>query len=1101
MLRVIVGRSGSGRSTLIYEEIAAHAAQGEEGMLLLVPEQYAFNAECELARIAGNSVSLHGEVMSFKGLARRVFAETGGAPASVDEGGRLLAMYQAQLQVRPRLRVYASRSGPDMTAKLLSAVNEFKSYCVTPDELAVAPDERGGLADKLHDLSLIYGAYDALMSGDLGDPADVMTRLFERLGTSDYLRGRRIYVDGFVGFTPAELRILGRCAESAAEVTVTLCMDPESSEEDDVFFHSRQTLDGLRALTHDLRVETAGDGLCRRFDAPSSDLAFLERAVFDYGAAPRRTPGDGSVSLVCAPSEYIEYELAAARIRRLVMEEGLRYRDIAVVVPQNGFSAAVTVFEKYGIPTFGDRTESVLCRTPVRAVCAAVEAVAGGFSCEACIRLAKTGLVGLDGDEADELEGYASMWNVNGRRWYAEEGFTMHPDGFGEKFTEETRARLDRLELLRKKLITPLLKLKEGLSGRNALEMTRAVCTYLQDVDFAGHVGKRRADLVRVGSVGIAQEYSQLVEVIFTALEQFALIMGESPLSPEEYAPLLKIILSGSKVGVIPTAMDAVAVGISERVRFIRPRVVFVLGATEGVFPPAPVDSGLLTSADRKTLFEDRNIRLAPDSVDQVRRGMLTAYRVLAAPSEKLYLSWPASAADGSKVSPSHLCLRIRSLLPEVALERPDEQRAEWRTWAPVPCAELGATAKGFAPGSSLARAAETVAKRDPVGSRFMGLADTANVPSRGPLRDREVIRGLYRDRPTVTVSRLELFNTCRFAFFARYGLKIEPPKKAELEPRLIGTFVHYVLEKTAGRISSLPGDPWSTVTREEARAFADEYIEEYAREQMGDREDSSARIRWLFSRLKSRIYAMTDSLVEEFAASEFRPLCFEYDFRGESLKMGDVEVPLSGTADRVDYWDCDGTRYIRIVDYKTGEKRFDYSDISAGLGIQLLLYLFVLTGEGSAPAGVLYVPSLKKVKTVRPGEGPDGKTGRTGIVLDDPRVLSAMEKLPEGELKARFIPVSYSAKDGSPRSNYLVSEGQLEKLRDHVGGVLGGMYRALLSGELECDPYGEGMTTSCDRCDYRAVCQFDPGRKGDRYRTLKKVKAEEFYGSEVSPE
>ena len=195
-----------------------------------------------------------------------------------------------------------------------------------------------------------------------------------------------------------------------------------------------------------------------------------------------------------------------------------------------------------------------------------------------------------------------------------------------------------------------------------------------------------------------------------------------------------------------------------------------------------------------------------------------------------------------------------------------------------------------------------------------------------------------------------------------------------------------------------------------------------------------------------------------------------------------------------MDFWDHDGKRYIRIADYKTGEKKFDYSEIAAGLGIQLLLYLFVLTEEENVPAGVLYVPSLKKVKTVAPGEEAEEKTGRTGIVLNDSAVLSAMEKLGEGELKARFIPVSYSKKDGSLKSNYAVTPEDLELLRSHVGNVLEGMYRGLLSGEIECEPYAGTANTSCDRCDYRALCQFDTGRRGDKYRTLKKVKAEEFY-------
>ena len=1101
MLRVLTGRSGCGKSALVFEEIAKSAAAGETGILLLVPEQYAFNAERELCAKAGNGISLHAEVMSFKGLARRIFAETGGAPVTVDDGGRLLAMFEAHRQVKPLLRVYAGRSDPEMTSRLLSAVDEFKSYCVVPSDLSVAEDERGGLADKLHDLSLIYGAYDAIMSGDLGDPADTMSRLYERICENTWLAGKRIYIDGFVGFTPAEIRIIGKMAESAAEVVVTLCIDGTSDEAEDVFAHSRATLGQLKETVGSagISVETAGSGECRRFVGSSSDLAFLEKSVFDYAAEPKIGSDDGTVRLLTASVEYAECEFAASKIRELVAREGYRFRDIAVVMPEKVFSTALSVFEKYGIPAFADRTESVLARTPVKAVCAAIEAAAGGFECEDCIRLAKTGVVGLEPDEAYDLETYASMWNIRGRRWYEEPGFTMHPDGYGEKFTEETESELWRLNALRKKLALPLVKLKNGLESGNVREMTRAVCAYLEDIDFGGNVGKRRSELVMLGNLRVADEYSRLVGVVYSALEQFVLIMENESLSPKEYAPLLRVILSESKVGTIPTTLDSVAVGEASRARFFHPRAVFVLGATEGVFPPAPIDSSLLTSADRRSLFEDRNIRLAPDDVGQVRQSQLTAYRILSAPSEKLFVSWPSCSADGASVSPSYLVARIRALLPEISVETADEFNAEFRTWAPVPCAELGATVKSLSVCGKTAYAAEKVALKTEQGRELLRRAELANLSARGPITDKSVISGLYREKPRITVSRLELFNTCRFAFFARYGLGLEAPKKAELEPRIIGTFVHYVLEKTAREISELPGDPWSTVTKKEAAEIADKYIEEYAREQLGGLEDKPSRIRWLFERLKSRIYAMTDSLVEEFSVSEFRPLCFEMEFKGKSYKAGDVEIPLSGQADRVDFWDSGDKRYIRIVDYKTGEKKFDYSDISAGLGIQLLLYLFVLAEGDNVPAGVLYVPSLKKMKTVHPGDGEDDKTGRTGILLGEEAVIAAMENHGSDEPKAKFIPVSYSSKDGSPKGKSLVTGEQFEFLREHVGKVLNDMYGALLDGEVECMPFADSAKTSCDRCDYRTLCQFDPGRHGDKYRNLKKVRAEEFYGKEDS--
>ncbi|MBQ5973739.1 MAG: ATP-dependent nuclease subunit B, partial [Oscillospiraceae bacterium] len=472
MLRIVTGRAGSGKTGLVVGEIARRTAAGERGMLLLVPEQYSYNAERELCELAGNGVSLAAEVVTFKGLARRVFAETGGAPGQIDEGGRLLAMVVARRTVRDKLRVYGGRESPELTLKLLSAVAELKNYCVRPEDIAVAEDERGGLADKLNDLSLIYAAYDAQLGAELGDPADLLTRLAERLAGCSYFKGRSVYVDGFTGFTPAELKILGIAAAEADALTVTLCCDTADPGGDEVFDHSRACIADLRreAGGGGVVFETAGDGSCRRFRDPGSRLACLERRLFDYAAAGPVPPPDGSVTLFTAAAGYTECEAAAAQICRLVQEEGYRFREVAVVAPRSAFAQAVSVFEKYGIPCFADRTESVLYKTPVRAVLAAVESAAGGFRCDDCVRLAKTGLAGLTEDEADRLERYARLWNVNGKAW-TEKGFTMHPRGYGEAFSEEDLAALEELNDLRRTLTGPLERLAGGLRTRTVREM------------------------------------------------------------------------------------------------------------------------------------------------------------------------------------------------------------------------------------------------------------------------------------------------------------------------------------------------------------------------------------------------------------------------------------------------------------------------------------------------------------------------------------------------------------------------------------------------------------------------------------------------------
>ena len=48
-----------------------------------------------------------------------------------------------------------------------------------------------------------------------------------------------------------------------------------------------------------------------------------------------------------------------------------------------------------------------------------------------------------------------------------------------------------------------------------------------------------------------------------------------------------------------------------------------------------------------------------------------------------------------------------------------------------------------------------------------------------------------------------------------------------------------------------------------------------------------------------------------------------------------------------MDGWIQDGKLYLRVVDYKSGRKKFDLANVRMGLDIQMLLYLFALQKEG----------------------------------------------------------------------------------------------------------------------------------------------------------
>ena len=182
------------------------------------------------------------------------------------------------------------------------------------------------------------------------------------------------------------------------------------------------------------------------------------------------------------------------------------------------------------------------------------------------------------------------------------------------------------------------------------------------------------------------------------------------------------------------------------------------------------------------------------------------------------------------------------------------------------------------------------------------------------------------------------------------------------------------------------------------------------------------------------------------------------------------MTLSVTGFVDR-DGWVHDGKLYLRVVDYKTGKKSFDLTEVWNGLGLQMLLYLFTLEDRGAQyygqpveGAGVLYLPARDAVirgsRTMSDEawrKQLDKELTRSGLVLDDPEVLAAMET--PGEKGYRFLPLKLSKTTGAISGEALASAERLGKLGatsrppcGHLPGDRGGEHlrRPLLAGPGE---------------------------------------------------
>ena len=1092
MLKLLLGRAGTGKTT---EILGTMAREGERRpQLLIVPEQHSHDAERQLCAVGGNGVSLCAEVLSFTRLASRVFSVAGGlAEPVLDAGGRLLLMDVALKAVEDRLKVYVrpSRKPPFLT-QLAATVDECKGANISPERLfEVAGQVEGESGDKFYDLALICGAYEAYCEQRGADPRDKLTRLARALEGCPWGEGRDIYLDGFTDFTVQERQVLEKLVGQANSVTVALTCDGMAGDEEDVFGPARRTARRLLELAKRMGVESEVRVRSEKGAAVARGIARVEEHLFEAVLPVFEETPEG-VELYRAMSPYSEVERAAAELARLVREEGYRYRDLAVTArSMEVYGPLITlIFPRYGLPVFLGGMDDVLQKPILTLVTGALDAVAGEYRYEDVFRYLKTGLTDLSRDEVDRLENYVLKWDIKGSRWTQAGEWNMHPEGYGGVWNETLKARVAELDGLRRRVAEPLERLRRA-KEKTGEGLALALYGFLEEIDLPRRLLERGAELRQGGEAALAAEYEQLWKLLCGALEQCAQLLGETGMDWEEFARLFKLVLSQYQVGAIPVSLDRVAAGEMPRLAHKHCKVLYLLGADDGAIPAVAPSPGLLVDEDR-SLLAAFGLESAPRLTDKLWREMTIVYETCALPSDRLIVSYALAGEDGGKGQPSFLVKKLRQLFPGLVPLDERSLEKDFRMTALRPALELA----GLRPG--LGRALKEVPGCAPLVERM----ERAATMERGSLT-RPTVEALYGRHVPMSASRMDKYKSCHFSYFMQYGLGAKARKGAEFAATDYGTFVHYVLENVLrerkGR--EVPG-------REQVSAVVKRYVEE----QLGGLAGETARFRYLFRRLEKTVYAVVKNVCEELENSEFQPVAFELGFgkKGElppvELTVDGVTLSVSGVVDRVDAWEKDGRLYLRVVDYKTGRKSFDLTDVWNGLGLQMLLYLFTLSEDGKTlfgdrelvPAGVLYLPArdlpVGGSRTMTEEERQkkvDEQLRRKGLVLDDEAVLSAMER---GEEGFRFLPLKMK-KSGEIGGEALVSAERLGKLERHTRQILRDIAAELAAGNIAADPFWQGpQHNACQWCEYAAACQFREGRGDDRRRWLPKVGAEAFW-------
>ena len=401
---------------------------------------------------------------------------------------------------------------------------------------------------------------------------------------------------------------------------------------------------------------------------------------------------------------------------------------------------------------------------------------------------------------------------------------------------------------------------------------------------------------------------------------------------------------------------------------------------------------------------------------------------------------------------------------------------------------------RGGWPLTDTERASLTEALRLPQTDAPRGLALLQRMEEDPPrqVNDLSALSGLLGQRLRISPSQLEKYYTCRYGYFLQYVLGLKPRRRAELSADQSGTLMHWVLQMALDPHPDADNPcnaltPFLELDDEAMAGLASLLVDEYAKRYLPE---DTARFAYLLSRLKKSMTSLLCYLRDEQKQSCFHPAACELRIgSGEDAVPGQVyhlsdgrTVQLVGTVDRADEWvEENGTRWVRVVDYKTGTKKLNLREVYCGLDCQMLLYLFSLTRDksgrftGAEPAGVLYLLADPAPKTTnRQQAQQDVQYELDGLVRDEQKVFDAMDADETG----RYLPFGY--RNGAPSPSQKDKRADIAKLNRiqlHLDDLVTQMGQQLYDGQIAAEPLVAGAGRNpCVWCDYSFICCHETG-------------------------
>lgn len=1166
-LHLLLGPSGSGKTHKLFEYALSEAKKHSDiNYYVIVPEQFTLKTQRQLVDMSDCHGILNVDVLSFARLSFRLFEEIGFRETSgviMDDMGKNLVIRHIAANITDELS-YLSDNIKKLgyITEVKSLISEFKQYKISEkeiDKMIACCDESGKttLSRKLNDVKRLYLQFNSYIRDKYTTTEELLDLAAKEAYKSEKLKKSVILFDGFTGFTPIQYGFIQSLLQISKDVFVTLVTDTRDevnySAEHELFYLTYETENKLRKIADKNSIKTEAiifdNPVGKRYSEEKNRLIHLEKNIFREYKTPftrhdKSTHGtelptkvvNDEISIISTLSPSEEVMLIAEKIKKSVVFDGYRYKDIAIVTGDMDTYIPLIqrIFPKYEIPFFSDKKSPVLLNPFVEYIRALIDVITEKWSYEAVFRYLRSSLSGYETCEIDLLENFVlkygikgiGMWNVDWKEKYA------------RNFSKMDESEVEIIENLRKKVVDDLYIFQNSITDddvngvkkptKTVNELNALFYGILERNDIQNRLSKLAYDYSITDDTFTVErkiEFEKVYSYTIDLMDKMSELLGNEIISIFEYGELLDAGFDEIRIGLIPGVTDYVQVGDLIRSRFSDIKSLYIVGTNDGVIPTRGNSGGIISDIEKEFLLANSDdLVLSPTSRMQAYTGQLYLYMLMTKPSEELIISFSRLNLSSESIKPSYIIKNIIELFPDTSIIK-DDLKDDVYSLDNLYSREIRNLSNDNPDIDTLRYFYNIPGYRDILLKIFDSKFSAGPVDGADYINN-TVAKVLYSFDLNGSASSLEAYAECAYRNFLRNGLTLKEREIFDFKAKDMGNLFHEALEKYSRIICKNKLD-WVNINDEDREKYISQAVSSALESGRFDVLYSSFRNKYMINRMERILRRSVNVLTKHLQAGRFNPVDAEVEFSSlDNLKAFNFELSetermhLTGKIDRIDTFENDNNLYVKIIDYKSGNKQFNLLEIYKGLSLQLVIYLNAAmemfskkTDKDIIPAGVLYYHVDDPVVDISENMTNEqieklimSELRLKGLVNSDKEIVKLFDS--DFDKKSEIIPVKYKANDDLAKESSVASTEEFKIISDFVNMKIKEAGKEILDGRIKAYPVSAkgNDDKKCQYCPYKTSCRYEslPDDESDEFisnnreEIIEKMKEELLGANEV---